>query len=40
MITRGWGREKASVLTIGHEVSLQNLEKVLELGRGDGCTTF
>lgn len=40
MITRGWGREKASVLAVGHEVSLQSLKNVLEIGRGDDCTTF
>ena len=40
MIARGWGKGKASVLTNGHEVSLQSLENVLEIGRGDGYTTF
>lgn len=40
VVAWGWGKEKGEVTGKGHGVSFCGDENVLELDRGDGCTTL
>lgn len=40
MVARGWGWQRKGVTANGCGVSFGGDENVLELNRGDGCTTL